>query len=397
MVMSGVSTRFDAIPKSSIVRRAGEIDEPSDGSSPRPCARRRPRTVSCVRTHRQTFAVHCIPTEGSLALRSGDSRLFDHRFPIKQPVSDSLVHGLCEELGGDVAAMRCSPAESGWHLDFLSAAGVQATRGGECFTQYIVSAPPDWTLWNPTNIAPALRNTVQVVDNRTFSEVDVVRRVYVPLGLDRLQHLTLLASVGPRFLGWIGLWREEPFTQVEIARLSVQATAIRERLMTIDDLGAAAVSWAIVESALEAMERPAFLVRSPNRVELANARARALLKNSRRTMLTLITRVLAGETSDWTVSYFTDVGMPDMAIVSQRPGGATFERIIEHARRSWGLSATQVAVLRLVARGFSNKEIAAHLGRAEGTVELHISAIFKRANVESRARLQAKLWQALET
>lgn len=312
-------------------------------------------------------------------------------------MSDGLVDGLCEALGGDVAAMRCSPAIDGWHLDFLSAAGVQATKGGKCFTDYIVSAPADWTLWDPTSIAPSLRNTVQRVDNRLFSEVDVVKRVYVPLGLDRLQHLTLLASAGPRFLGWIGLWREEPFTQTEVARLSIQVSAIRERLMTIDDLGSAAVSWAIVESTLEAMERPAFLVRAPNRVELANASARALLKRSRRSMLSLIERVLAGETSDWSVSYFTDVGMPDMAIVSQRPSGSTFERVIEYAQRSWRLSATQVAVLRLVARGFSNKEIAADLGRAEGTIELHVSAIFRRANVESRARLQAKLWQAFET
>ena len=291
------------------------------------------------------------------------------------------------------AAMRCSPTGSGWDLDFLSSAGNLAHDAGESFANYISSAPPDFTLWDPTNIAPSLRNSVQLIDNRFFADVDVVKRVYRPLGLDRLAHATVLASTGPRFLGWIGVWREAPFGAAELQQISQATPAIRERLMAIDELGSAEVSWSIVESALEAMEQPAFLVRGPLRVELANGAGLKLLKTSRRSVLALIERALRDETDEWSVHRFADVGVPQLALVSQRPAGATFERRVEQARHSWMLSAAHVSVLRFLVRGFSNKEIASALKRAPGTIELHVSAILKKANVDSRARLQARFWE----
>lgn len=321
--------------------------------------------------------------------------MFERRLPIGRSLADDLADSLVQELGGAAAAMRCSPSPGGWGLDFLSAEGSLATTAAEHFRDYILSAPPDFTLWDPTNVAPALRNTIQVVDNRLFGEVDVVKRVYAPLGLDRLAHLTMLASTGPRFLGWVGLWREEPFTAAEVHRLSSNAPAIRKRLMTIDELGSAELSWSIVESTLEAMQRPAFLVKKPCRIELSNAAGRVLLNASRRSVLRTLELALAGGSADWTVTPLLDAGMPDLALVSQSVAGVTFETRLELARREWRLTDTQVAVLRLVARGLANKEIATELGRAAGTTELHVSAILKRAEVDSRGRLLAKFWETL--
>lgn len=321
--------------------------------------------------------------------------MFDRRLPIGRSLSDDLADSLVQELGGAAAAMRCSPTSAGWTLDFLSAEGSLATTATEHFRDYILSAPTNFTLWDPTNVAPALRNMVQVVDNRMFAEVDVVKRVYAPLGLDRLAHLTMLASTGPRFLGWVGLWREQPFTATELHRLSCSAPAIRERLMTIDELGSAELSWSIVESTLEAMHRPAFLMRKPCRIELTNAAGRALLNASHRSVLRTLEIALAGGSADWSVTPLLDVGIPHLALVSQSEAGFTFEARLEQARREWQLTAAQVAVLRLLARGFANKEIAAILGRAAGTTELHVSALLKRAEVDTRSRLLAKFWETL--
>lgn len=53
--------------------------------------------------------------------------------------------------------------------------------------------------------------------------------------------------------------------------------------------------------------------------------------------------------------------------------------------REFGLSERQMEVLSLAAQGKSNQSIAKHLGIAEGTVKLHMSAIFKALNVENRS------------
>lgn len=48
------------------------------------------------------------------------------------------------------------------------------------------------------------------------------------------------------------------------------------------------------------------------------------------------------------------------------------------------LSARELEVLRLVARGFSNKEIAAELGITTHTVKYHLAALLEKLGVRSR-------------
>lgn len=50
------------------------------------------------------------------------------------------------------------------------------------------------------------------------------------------------------------------------------------------------------------------------------------------------------------------------------------------------ISAREVEVLRLIARGKSNKEIASHLGIVEGTVKAHLANIFGKLGAADRAQ-----------
>jgi PAS domain S-box-containing protein len=49
-----------------------------------------------------------------------------------------------------------------------------------------------------------------------------------------------------------------------------------------------------------------------------------------------------------------------------------------------GITTRQVEILRLIAQGHSNREIAGRLSITEGTVKVHISALLKRLGVSSR-------------
>jgi DNA-binding NarL/FixJ family response regulator len=51
------------------------------------------------------------------------------------------------------------------------------------------------------------------------------------------------------------------------------------------------------------------------------------------------------------------------------------------------LTAREIEVVRMVARGLRNKEIADQLSITEGTVKAHLRAIFEKVGVDSRAKL----------
>ncbi|HEY7759648.1 MAG TPA: LuxR C-terminal-related transcriptional regulator, partial [Burkholderiales bacterium] len=70
---------------------------------------------------------------------------------------------------------------------------------------------------------------------------------------------------------------------------------------------------------------------------------------------------------------------------SPEPGGATAEAATpDSGPRSRKLTRKQVEVLSLAAEGLSNRQIATRLGIAEGTVKLHMSAIYTKLEVDRR-------------
>ena len=68
------------------------------------------------------------------------------------------------------------------------------------------------------------------------------------------------------------------------------------------------------------------------------------------------------------------------------PDAAT--RLLRHAAAPAGppLSRRQLEVLRLLAEGFANKQIALRLGIAEKTVKAHVSSILTKMNVADRTQ-----------
>lgn len=64
---------------------------------------------------------------------------------------------------------------------------------------------------------------------------------------------------------------------------------------------------------------------------------------------------------------------------------------VEEAAILWALTSRQVEVLRLVVKGYTNREIAELLDVSVKTIDYHVSAILKRVGVERRTQLSHEL------
>jgi DNA-binding CsgD family transcriptional regulator len=65
------------------------------------------------------------------------------------------------------------------------------------------------------------------------------------------------------------------------------------------------------------------------------------------------------------------------------------------AAHAWGLSPRQAEALDLLAAGCSNREVAKALGTSVKTVEAHVTSILRKAGVESRSALVARVWSGI--
>lgn len=69
--------------------------------------------------------------------------------------------------------------------------------------------------------------------------------------------------------------------------------------------------------------------------------------------------------------------------------------MVEGYFRNWGLTPAEQGVAGFAIKGYSNAEIAALRGFAEGTVTTQMNAVFRRASVAGRAQLVSLLVEDL--
>jgi len=80
------------------------------------------------------------------------------------------------------------------------------------------------------------------------------------------------------------------------------------------------------------------------------------------------------------------------AVLAPQVAGQLIDRIRSgerEDRRPAGLNASQVAILRLISRGHSNREIAAEVHLSENTVKTYVENLLSRLNARNRAEAVA--------
>lgn len=97
-------------------------------------------------------------------------------------------------------------------------------------------------------------------------------------------------------------------------------------------------------------------------------------------LLDSLSRVLAGEIVEPTKlpAYPGGIDHPGPTPVAPGPG--------RNRASDLGLSPRQAEVLRLLAKGKTNGEIGSLLGLTEGTVKIHVTAVFKALGVKNRTQ-----------
>jgi DNA-binding CsgD family transcriptional regulator len=215
-------------------------------------------------------------------------------------------------------------------------------------------------------------------------------------GLARMTFLRVLVCDGPALLGWVGAMRSEPFNPRELNLMRELIPSLQRRLALNARLREAGMLQAALEASLESLGQAAYVVTSTGRVAFANSLGRARLEQDAGQLAEALKKHLRGEPAGAEFSFsplrFTGAPAHYLALVQGEPVQA-MARV--HALSSgWGLTAREMEVLGRLVRGESNKAIALHLGCAERTVEVHVTRILAKAQVESRSALIAKCFLA---
>ncbi len=313
-----------------------------------------------------------------------------------EALTRDLTVGLREALRTDVAvAYGVEHRNDGQRLSFVTSSGASEPFLSSRFRHYVEEQRArSWAAYDPRRPDPKQRN-------RAFAwspaELELQRApVYVDLfptlGLRGAHQLRALVCDGPSLLGWVGCFQSSAFDGEQIGALSSLVPAMRRRL-TLERRLAAGGLVAVLEAALEALGRPAFVVDRRGRVEEQNAPAKVLFDSDAGVRENIVEAVRGTAVPSWSVTPVKRSGVPERFLVIVEPhASARVATQVAKAKTTWSLTERQTDVLSRLAAGTPNQTIAAALGIAERTVEIHVTALLEKAQVASRAELVAKVF-----
>jgi len=247
-----------------------------------------------------------------------------------------------------------------------------------------------WFHYDPLRPKPEDRNVV-----RRF-EYDVLwpaaRSFFDKLGR-RLEQTRMVVCDGPVMLAWIGTLRPTG-ERVNPRVLRAVALGVRSRLRLALGIPRG-VERATFEAMLDAYPGEAYVVRRGGRVEYASGLGATRLASSPRDLQREIAEAVAhpARPSGFELHPLRGRGLTSFFLVTRASvAPSDLEARLQHASSAWQLTPRHVAVLRRLALGDANKDIAVRLAISVRTVEAHLAAMMTLAKVESRLKLVARLW-----
>jgi DNA-binding CsgD family transcriptional regulator len=264
------------------------------------------------------------------------------------------------------------------------------------FDQFLSGAPRQFGAYDPARPEPAQRNRALTLRQlgSAATDTEMHRELYPRLGILGQSQLRVLVCEGPALLGWVGGWRDEPFSDEDAGALEALVQPLRRRLRVEAWSGREGLHLEAVRVAMDAIGAPAFLTRIDGTPLHANSSAREQLDRERVPTLERLKRAVAGHEPTVQVSPIVAPGAPKHFLLVLPPQAADARPRLEAASRRWALTPRQAEVLALVVRGEANKTIATTLGCSVRTVEVHVTALFEKAQCDSRSELGARFWSS---
>lgn len=262
------------------------------------------------------------------------------------------------------------------------------------FDEFLATAPRQFGAYDPARPEPTQRNRALTLRQlgSAATDTETMRELYPRLGIGGKSQLRVLVCDGPALLGWVGGWRDEEFSVEDAQVLEALVQPLRRRLRVGAWSGREGFHLEAVRVAMGSIGAPAFLTRIDGTPAYANSTARALLDGERVRTLERLQRALAGRDPTVQVSPIVAPGVPKHFLLVLPSDAADARPRLEAATARWLLTPRQTEVLALVVRGEANKTIAATLGCSVRTVEVHVTALFEKAQCDSRSELGARFW-----
>ncbi|MCC6999259.1 MAG: helix-turn-helix transcriptional regulator [Deltaproteobacteria bacterium] len=312
----------------------------------------------------------------------------------REDFRESLVEAIADATGA-LHGVSFLPQYDGEQLipSPLFVSGPRASMIKGEFLRWTIAQRGRWTHYDPLRPAPAERN--RVVAFRDIADSPYARNMLQGLfpRVGIVDQVRVLICEGSSLLAWVGVAHDDQLEPSVRRVISAIVPDIRHRFVLERRLGYAALSRAALEAALDAIGSAAYVVSRQGSVRWANSAGRLRLARARdaRGLVAAMRGSLASpEAGGYDLVRLQDAGLPPHFLAIERSAASRAGRVSLAGMR-WRLTARETEVLGLVASGFANKAIAARLGCAPSTIEVHVSRILSKAGVGSRAQLISML------
>jgi len=254
-----------------------------------------------------------------------------------------------------------------------------------------------WPEYNSLHVEPEQQNRVFTLQSAS-ARAPLTRaksfftEIAPQFGLDGYDQIRALICDGPALMYWVGGMRRERYSAREVKLLASLVPHLQKRLR-LERAVEGAPSLTLLAGILDSFGRAAFLLGPRGTVEACNALGLQRWETDRQGLLQALadSRRSANLAAPFEVTPLTGQEPAGYSLAVQRRAPPSTATQAEAAARRWALTPRQSEVLALLVDGQTNRQIAAYLRCAERTVEIHVTAIFKQAQVDNRATLIANV------
>jgi len=319
--------------------------------------------------------------------------------PDSAPVLPQVMGAVHELLGGATASIfSLAEANGGLALTRCHLIDFPA-RFEPLFARFLSSAPRRYGIYDAARPEPNQRNRVvlstHICSREDLESQPMYKQVFHPAGIGDHEQLRVLLCEGASLLAWFGITDPATFSTRQRRLLAALARPMRRRLLLERRMARGERAGLALEAALEHIAIPAFVVGRHGVIHEMNAAGRSVLEARRGELRRAVVDAIAGRPHQpvlQLVPLHARGLAPHWLVLI--PAAAPHDRLhaqLAAAATRWGLTRRETEVASWIARGATNQRIAAELGCAEHTVEVHVSRILAKADLASRAELVATI------